>query len=581
MTSFGHRPISRRAAIQVMLGGVATSLLAACSPGAPPAPAKPAESKPADATPAQQAPAAPTATQPVAAAIKPGESGSAKPTEAPAAKPTAEAKPAADAKPAGQPRSGGRLVVGQVGDNSAFEPFVQQPTTFPYLENLFGTPIRYDNQIKPNAHLAESWQLAQDGKSLTIKLRPGVKFSNGKEVSADDLNFSVERAKDPKVGALFRPQAALVTKTETTDKSTAVWRFESAFPGAFDLLARQWVVDKDTIGLDDWKKKLIGTGPFTWEEWQPGERSLLKRRADYWEKDRPYLDEIEVRSFGDANSMAANLEAGAVDIIARLPMTEVARLKQNPNVKVFQAPIRLFYDVLLQSISAPFDNKTLRQAINWGIDRERFTRTTLVGLAPPTSQPFPSHSWAWFEDLDKTYTFNLDKAKDLMAQAGYPNGLEIACLTCSARQKELTALAQIMAADLGKIGIKLNIEDVEAAVYDERHLAGKFQMAMHNYGRANLDPSTMFRGAAAWHAGPGMTKFDTPEYRKLMEDAESSYDQNERKPKYKAMIQYIQDQSFVIPVVPNPEFYVMRSRVQGFTTDGESNMSMREAWLDG
>ena len=180
-------------------------------------------------------------------------------------------------------------------------------------------------------------------------------------------------------------------------------------------------------------------------------------------------------------------------------MTEVARLKQNPNVKVFQAPIRLFYDVLLQSISAPFDNKTLRQAINWGIDRERFTGPRWSGWRRPTSQPFPSHSWAWFEDLDKTYTFNLDKAKDLMAQAGYPNGLEIACLTCSARQKELTALAQIMAADLGKIGIKLNIEDVEAAVYDERHLAGKFQMAMHNYGRANLDPSTMFRGAAAWH----------------------------------------------------------------------------------
>ena len=310
MTSFGHRPISRRAAIQVMLGGVATSLLAACSPGARrPGQARRVEASrrrpagPAGAGRAHRHPARRGGDQAGRERLGQAHRG--------AAKPTAEAKPAADAKrgrPA-QVRAAGS-VVGQVGDNSAFEPFVQQPTTFPYLENLFGTPIRYDNQIKPNAHLAESWQLAQDGKSLTIKLRPGVKFSNGKEVSADDLNFSVERAKDPKVGALFRPQAALVTKTETTDKSTAVWRFESAFPGAFDLLARQWVVDKDTIGLDDWKKKLIGTGPFTWEEWQPGERSLLKRRADYWEKDRPYLDEIEVRSFGDANSMAANLEPG-------------------------------------------------------------------------------------------------------------------------------------------------------------------------------------------------------------------------------------------------------------------------------
>ena len=262
--------------------------------------------------------------------------------------------------------------------------------------------------------------MAQDGKSVTIKVRPGVKFSNGKEVTAEDFNFSVERAKDPKVGSLFRPQASLVTKTEAPDKSTAVWRFDAPFPAIVDLLARQFIVSKETIDLDNWKQRLIGTGPFTWEEWQPGERALWKRNANYYEKDLPYLDEVEVRSFGDANTMAANLESGQVDVIARLPMTEVARLKANNNLKVFQAPVRLFYDVLLQSISAPFENKLLRQAINWGIDRERFVRTTLVGLAPATSQPFPSHSWAWFPELDKTYTFNLDKAKELMTQAGHP-----------------------------------------------------------------------------------------------------------------------------------------------------------------
>jgi ABC-type transport system substrate-binding protein len=167
-----------------------------------------------------------------------------------------------------------------------------------------------------------------------------------------------------------------------------------------------------------------------------------------------------------------------------------------------------------------------------------------------------------------------------VAKAGYPNGLEITCMTATARQKELAQLAQIVAADLEKIGVRVRIEDVEPAVYDPRHLAGEFQMATHAYGRANLDPSTMFRGAAAWHAGTGMTKFDTPDYRRLLEDAESSYDVNERKPKYKKLIEYIQDESFVIPLAPNPEFYVMRNRVQGFSSDGEANMSMRGTWLE-
>jgi peptide/nickel transport system substrate-binding protein len=584
----GRRRLSRRAVISLSLGGVAASLLAACGPG--PAPSKPAEpAKPAEAA----KPAAPTATQPVAPAIKPGQAGGTTPvaTQAPAvAKPTEAAKPAAAAKPteaakpaaaAGTPKKGGKLIVGQVGDNNNFEPFVQQPTTFPYLEQLWDTPIRYDNEIKSHPSLAESWQLGADGKSLTIKIRQGIKFSNGKELTAEDLNFSVERAKEPKVGSLFRPQAVLVTKTEAPDKATAIWRFDSPFPGAFDLLARQFVVDKNVIDETDWKKRLIGTGPFTWAEWQPGERSLLKKNPGFWDKDLPHMDEIEVKSFGDAAAMAASLEARAIDIVARLPTQEVARLKQNPNIRVFQTPVRVMYDILLQSQKPPFDNKLLRQAINWAIDRERFVRTVLVGLSVPSSQPFPAHSWAHFPELDKAYTFNLEKAKELLVKAGYPNGLEVTCMTATARQKELAQLAQIIAADLEKIGVKVKIEDVEPAVYDPRHLAGEFQMATHAYGRANLDPSTLFRGAAAWHAGTGMTKFDTPEYRRLMEDAESIYDVNERKSKYKKLVEYIQDESFVIPLAPNPEFYVMRNRVQGFSSDGEANMSLRQTWLDG
>jgi peptide/nickel transport system substrate-binding protein len=560
------------------MGGVAASLLAACSPGAPPAPAKPAEA-PKPAEPAKPAaPAAPAPTQPVAAAIKPGQSSAptaapavaVKPTEAPAAKPAA-----------GTPKKGGKLVVGQVGDNSNFEPFIQQPTTFPYLEQLFDSPIRYDDKIKPAPSLAESWKLSDDGKSLTMKIRQGVKFSTGREVTAEDVNFSVERAKDPKVGALFRPQAVLVTKQEAPDKYTAVWHFNSAFPGAFDLLARQWVVDKDSVKENDWKKRSIGTGPFVWTDWQPGERAVMKKNPNFWQKDLPHLDEIEVRSFGDANALAANLEAGSVDVVSRLPLSEVARLKQNPNIVAYQAPVRVMFDVLLQSVKPPFNNKLLRQAINFAIDRERFVRTVLQGLSVPTSQPFPAHSWAHFPEIDKKYTFDLDKAKALVTQAGFPNGLDFTIMTASARQKELRDLAQIIAADLAKINVRAKIEDVEPAVYDPRHLAGEFEMATHAYGRANLDPSTLFRGAAAWHAGTGMTKFDTPDYRRLMEDAESSYNVDERKPKYKKLVEYIQDESFVIPLAPNPEFYVMRKRVQGFVADGEANMSIRNTWLDG
>ena len=96
-------------------------------------------------------------------------------------------------KPAGQPKKGGKLVMAQVGDNANFEPFLQQPTAILYLENLFSTPVRYDNEIKPNPHLAESWQVAQDGKSVTIPLRTGVRFHDGSDMTAADVKASLER----------------------------------------------------------------------------------------------------------------------------------------------------------------------------------------------------------------------------------------------------------------------------------------------------------------------------------------------------------------------------------------------------
>ena len=213
-----------------------------------------------------------------------------------------------------QPKRGGQLKIGQPGDLSAFEPGIQLPAIFPFISNVYDTVIQYDRKMVPQPHLVTAWDIARDGLSIKMSLRRGVKYHTGRELTAEDVNFSLKRIQEPKTAALYRFMADRVAKAEAPDPYTIVWNFNRPYPGIFDLMSKLHVVDKENIDKADFVKRGTGTGPFMFDKFVPGEYSLLKRNPNYWRQGLPYLDEIRVNAVPDVPALVMQLEAGAIDV---------------------------------------------------------------------------------------------------------------------------------------------------------------------------------------------------------------------------------------------------------------------------
>jgi peptide/nickel transport system substrate-binding protein len=484
------------------------------------------------------------------------------------------------AAPARAPKKGGQLTIGQPGDLSAFEPSIQLPSAFPLYFNLFDTLVQYDKKMVPQPYLVTAWEIGRDGLSIKMTLRKGVKFHTGRDLTAEDVNFSLKRVQDPKIGALYRFMADRIAKADAPDPYTIVWQMNRPYPGIFDLMSKLHVVDKENIDKTDFTKKGTGSGPFIFERFVPGEYMQLKKNPNYWRQGLPYLDGIRVNFVPDVTALTTQLEAGAIDLALRPSLVDAVRMKSNPKFRVDMGQIRALYDILLFTKKGPFTNKKVRQAVNWTINREQYWKTIFKGIGDWTCIPYPSQSQAYFPDLAKSITPDLPKAKKLMAEAGVPNGFETSILTTRMRQQEYLDLAVLYQQDLAKIGIKARIEDVELAQYEQRHLNEGFETAIHAYARANYDPDTLIGGALAWTPKIGMTRFGDPEYIRLFEDAGSSYNMAERKPKYRKLVEYILDESFTLPICYNPELYMYASSVHDVTTDVDFNLDCSGTWLD-
>ncbi|MHB1133915.1 MAG: ABC transporter substrate-binding protein [Chloroflexota bacterium] len=532
-----------------------------------------------------QQPATPAATQ--APATK-AATAAAQATAAATTKPAGTTAPAGTAAPAASPaaagktpKKGGTLRVGQPGDLANFDPSIQHPSEFPLLANIFDTPIFYDTKMVPQPYLAEKWQIAQDGLSLTMNLRKGVKFHTGREMTAEDINFSLARNQDTKTASLYKFMADKVTKAEAVDPSTVKWSFKAPYPGVYDLMSKLHIVDKENIDKTDFTKKGSGTGAFIFSEFVPGQHIVLKKNPNYWMTGYPYMDEVRISLIPDVTSMVTQLEAGALDVILRPALTDVVRLQKDAKYGSFQGAVRTLYDLLLLTTKGPFaTNKKVRQAVNWIINREQYFKTVTLGLGDWQCTPWPAQSQAYFADLAKSIKPDLAKAKQLMAEGGVPNGFQTSILTSRQRQSEYSDIAVLYQQDLAKIGIQARIEEVDNAAYDQRHLNEGFETAVHAYARANYDPDTLIGGAKAWTPEIGMTRFGPPEYIKLYTEAGSSYDMAARKPLYRKLTEYIIDEAFCLPLMYNPEFFIFQKYVTGVGADVDYNTDFRSTWLD-
>jgi ABC-type transport system substrate-binding protein len=583
---------NRRAFLKVAFGSSAVILLAACAPAAPAA--KPTEApKPAEAAkPAESKPAAPAATAAPAAAAKPTEV--AKPAEA--AKPAAAA-PAAAAKPAGVP--GGKLTVAYVPAathidvNSVNISTVNEVAHY-FYETLFDRGA--DGKLQPL--LVDQEQVAQDGLTVTWKLRSDVKFHDGTPFNAAAVKWNLERKLNKK-----QPLADLlpIKTIETPDEGTVKLSLSRPSAGMNNYLSTKTFsmyspTHAEKVGDDGLKSTAVGTGAYTLVELKPNEAVLLKKNPDYWQKGLPYLDEVTFRMVPNISTRAALLESGEVDMALGIALPDVGRLKSARGLKAVEGLGSQQYGLTMNNKREPFTDVKVRQAVNYAVDKEGIIKTVMLGNAKAATGVYLNPNINGYVNAG-SYPYDQAKAKALLDEAGWKVGangirekngkpLAFTLMTRRGANPGDYEMAELVQAMLKAVGMDLNLEVVESAIYLTRlNKPGEadYDMTSSTFGvfpgDAEYVMETVYRSDAVPPRYYNYAWYSNPQVDKLVEDARSSVTLADRNKLYEQAAKIVVEDAGFVLLFDVQQVSIMKEDVQGvYLEPCGNNFPGKYAW---
>jgi peptide/nickel transport system substrate-binding protein len=552
--------LNRRAALRLLGVGAGVMLLGACGPSAPAVvPATPG----AVATPVAVAPtsvgALATPTVPIATATVQSATST--------------------AQPQAQPKSGGILHTALPSDPVSLEahfiyPWSAESTWLPY-DRL----TAFDDQLKPQPVLAESWDLASDYTQIKLNLRKNVQYHSGREFTSDDVKYNILRPRDPKVGiGAFATPSRWFTTIDTPDKYTVVLKSDSPRPIMFEFFEYFNMVDKDTVERPDAKTKAVGTGPFKFVEWASGDHMTFVKNENYWQTGRPYLDQVQVHIFRDTQTSLTNFEAGVVNHVGRPPLQDTARLQQNPNYQVMLLTHHGFEIMIgMNATFPPLDNKIVRQALNYAMDRKRMVDTAFLGYGRAQSLPWSTDSPAYDATKENFYTFDLDKAKALLAQANVTN-LELDLVMTGTAEGPI--VGQIYQGDLATLGVKLNVKDMPSAPWSDIVNNVKFQGMWYSPSGYTHLPGTMLTSSKTWDPTNSNTGYQSEALSNITAAISTETDPAKIKAIYWQFNDLLLEDSWIGILTPSPQPVVLSNKVHGMKPTYHSGWLYADVWLD-
>ncbi|MBV9892639.1 MAG: ABC transporter substrate-binding protein [Chloroflexi bacterium] len=556
--------LSRRAAIQLALSSASAALLAACGAAA--------------------TPAAPTAApKPTVTQVLTGAS-----ANTPAATSNAVGLQAAPTPvPPSEAKLGGTIRIGMVGDITALDPFVWSPNNSNTIGQVHDQLITYDEKFTPKPRLAESWELSADNRSIKFNLRKGVQYHNGRELTSDDIKYTLLKAQDPKTlnRATVGPGADYWNKIETPDKYTIILSSDVPRPGAFDSILYLRILDQELAESSEAGTRMNGTGPFKLVEWVSGDHITMAKAQNYWEPNLPYLDEVDIRVYADQSAMVVALEAGAIDMAFQPSLPDAVRLQSDPKWQVVNYnQLGQYFYLQLNTANPPMDNKLFRHAIAYAIDRPRFADSVMKGFAGPARDlPWGPASAAWEADKNSRYTFDLDKAKSLAAQAGISDAQFDLAFPLASFSGEYRALAQVIQQDLEQIGITATLRPTDIAKFTADGIGPK---PLYSGARLNAaaftnvsEPTSHFILSSTFGSAINASTFYDDAYKSMITATATEPDAAKRKQGYSQINDYLLDQAYCLVICGYPNILAQSANVRGLGYYPVLQWTLRSTWL--
>jgi peptide/nickel transport system substrate-binding protein len=562
-------------------GAIGTGLLAACGaqPAAPASTAAPA--KPAAAT--SGGAVAPATSAPALAAAPPP---TAKPVvTAAAAAPAGAAAPAKPAATGKEPKRGGTLKLGINQEGATIDPHKSKDIAGTQIKGLvYSQLLKYYHGRELVPDLAEKFETVND-TTYVFTLRKGVKFHDGEELTSADVKASYDRIMDPAVGSQVFVYMKGVESVTAKDPYTVEFKLkapQATFLAALGLTGNYIAQKKKIDAGVDFEQDCVGTGPFKLASRTVSVETKLERNPSYFLPNLPYLDSIVLRPIFDDSARMNALYSGDVDIVTYVNWAAMAEIEKNPKYILQSNKEDGFVMIEFRVDQPPFDDVRLRQAVSLGIDREAIIKTAASGRGrAATGGVIPSWLWGYGKELEDTYKYNPEKAKQLVKDAG-AEGKKIELVTWPPDTELFGRPSVIVANQLKQIGLDVTLRPQPVAEWAQTRVTGAYQMFMDGNLYSLPDPDFLSEYVTTGGRIPQATRFSDKEIDGWLDEARKISDQSKRMPLYANVQKKMLDLSPIAFLFYREQGEASQADVRGHEYLGSlgANNSLLEAWLD-
>ena len=488
-----------------------------------------------------------------------------------------------------RPRRGGRLVWGLESDPAHVAPFGGILTANHWAKEFaYDSLVEWDRNLNVRPALAEKFEIISK-TAIRWTLKRGIRFHNGKEVTAADVRYSVERMLNPPLPGSISTvaQVPAIDRVQVVSKYVFILHLKQPDARIIGFFAWQRYAPIVPEGLYDQvnvARNAIGTGPFRMLGYEPNDRVEYVRNPRFWKEGMPYLDSMQLKILGDEQARVAALRAGAIDG-ATLSVDVARTLRNDRNLRVLSGPNAAFRELQMTiktGQNRPWHDARVRLAVNHAINRADIIRRVYSGEAeysghvPPGYGPWPLSDK---ELREKYLKFDLPRARQLMRDAGQSRGFEVTMTTFALQDYPL--ISAVVQSQLRQINIDVNIVAQEAGTFAAANGAGTFDWDLTGRGmRGDVDGYV-----AEFHPAAPVFKIWYPEYRNVkawrgIGNGRIQLDPAKRIPIYKAAQRELLLNPVQIPLVAIKKYQVVRTRVNNmYVAFSDFNTGLRNVWL--
>jgi len=479
------------------------------------------------------------------------------------------------------PRRGGILRVSGSNNPSTLDPMTgRSGFDHPMLYPLFDTLIEFDyNSLEPKPGLAKSW-VYKDPTTLILELNDGITFHDGTKCDASAVKYNLERSiRDTR--SAIKTDLSSVLSVETTAQLQITIKLKtpdsSLLLGLSDragMMSSPKSIEELGQGAD---RKPVGTGAWIFVSWTDNAKLILKRNEKYWRPNRPWLDGIEFQIIPELNTGLRSVTAGENDFVYSLSRQQQRLVERSSNLDWVSSPTLIVHMLYLNMGRKPFSDIKVRQALNYAINREAFNQVTQDG--EPTRSILPKEHWAYDTSISKAYPHDPERARKLLADAGYPNGFELSAMGWN--DQKAIQRQEILIEQLGKVGIRVKFGTASVADSTNQFMQEKRGDAYLGAFTGRPDPSQIFQRLFDPGSVINAGRVDLAPDRAVAQAAtQVSSDHNNRKIAFAKLQRIVSENALCVPIVIQHDLSVFAKKVGGYTPNLTGKPKLENVFIE-